>query len=176
MEVTGTFEREVNGDASLPSSTALFVYLEPYDGPFICGVGTINSSTGGFTATVTGVPDGFSKIFYSFVVLDLEDAVEIDTDSAESVFDADVISFRCPSPLTITLEWNTDTSDFDMEITEPDGSVWFAWDIGVSPQLVQDEIWWSVEPRESVGSIVRDNVHREIVERFMLLLMNSSTR
>ena len=132
VEVTGTFERNVAGDASLPSSTALFVYLELEDDSFMRGEGSIDSSTGEFTATVMNLPEGFSKMFYSFVVLDPEEAVVIDGGYATSVFYSDVISLTCPSPLTITLEWSTDNSDFDMEITEPDGSSWYAWDIGVS--------------------------------------------
>ena len=133
FEVTGTFERDVDGDASLPSSTALFVYLELEDESFMRGEGSIDPSTGEFTATVMNVPEGFGKVFYSFVVLDPEEAVVIDDGYyADSVFYSDVISLTCPSPLTITLEWSTDNSDFDMEITEPDGSSWYAWDIGVS--------------------------------------------
>ena len=135
LEVTGTFERDVDGDASLPSSTALFVYLELEDESFIRGEGTIDPSTGEFTATVMNVPEGFSEVFYSFVVLDPEEAVDIDDDYAESVFYSDVISITCTSPLTITLEWSTDNSDFDMSIAEPDGSSWYAWDIGVSSCL-----------------------------------------
>ena len=81
------------------------------------------------------VPEGFSEVFYSFVVLDQEEALEIDDDYAESVFYSDVISITCTSPLTITLEWSTDNSDFDMLITEPDGSSWYAWDTGVSSYL-----------------------------------------
>ena len=135
LEVTGTFERDVDGDASLPSSTALFVYLELEDESFMRGEGTIDPSTGEFTATVMNVPEGFSKVFYSFVVLDPEETLVIDDDYAESVFYSDVISITCTSPLTTTLEWSTDNSDFDMEITEPDGSSWYAGDIGVSSCL-----------------------------------------
>ena len=135
LEVTGTFERDVDGDASLPSSTALFVYLERDDESFMRGEGTIDPSTGEFTATVMNVPEGSSKVFFSFVVLDPEEAVDIDDDYAESVFYSDVISITCTSPLTITLEWSTDNSDFDMEITEPDGSSWYAGGIGVSSCL-----------------------------------------
>ena len=135
LEVTGTFERDADGDASLPSSTALFVYLELEDESFMRGEGSIDPSTGKFTATVMNVPEGFSKVFYSFVVLDPEETVVIDDGYGESVFYSDVISITCTSPLTITLEWSTDNSDFDMEITEPDGSSWYAWDIGVSSCL-----------------------------------------
>ena len=135
LEVTGTFRRDVDGDASLPSSTALFVYLELDDDSFMRGEGNIDPSNGEFTATVMNVPEGLSKVFYSFVVLDPEEAVVIDDGYAESVFYSDVISITCTSPLTITLEWSTDNSDFDMLITEPDGSSWYAWDIGVSSCL-----------------------------------------
>ena len=134
LEVTGTFERD-DGNASLPSSTALFVYLELDDDSFIRGEGIIDPSTGEFAAKVTGVPDGLSKAFYSFVVVDPEEAVVTDDGNAESVFESDVVSITCPSPLTIALEWNTGNSSFDMEIFEPDGSCWYAEDVGVSFRL-----------------------------------------
>lgn len=141
--MTGTFYRDnyyydYNNDmgAPLPPSIALFVYLELDDGSFIRGVGEIDASTGDFTATVTGVPDGFSTVFYSFVVLDPVDTLDLDNPYGSSVFDSEVISYQCPSPLTITLEWSTDNSDLDMEVTEPDGSSWFAWDMGVSSASV----------------------------------------
>lgn len=116
----------------LPPSITLFVYLELNDGSFTRGEGEIDPSTGNFTASVTGIPNGFSTVFYSFVFLDPDDALDSNNAYGSSVFDSEVVNFQCPSPLTITLEWDTDNSDLDMEVTEPDGYSWFAWDVGVS--------------------------------------------
>lgn len=139
LMVTGTFYRydedyyyDNDMGGPLPPSIALFVYLELDDGSFIRGVGVIDPSTGEFTATVTGIPDGLSTVFYSFVFLDPDDTLDSNNPYGNSVFDSEVISYQCPSPLTITLEWSSDNSDLDMEVTEPDGSSWYAWDVGVS--------------------------------------------
>ena len=74
------------------------MYLELDDESFMRGDGTIDPSTGEFTATVMNVPQGFSKVFYSFVVLDPEEAVDIDGDNAESVFYSDVITLLALAP------------------------------------------------------------------------------
>ena len=146
LEVAGTFQRDDDANTSLPSSTALYVYLELEDGSFIRGDGMIALSTGEFFAVMTGIPDGFSQIFYSFVVLDPEDSLEIDGPFGSSVFDAEVISFSCPSPLTITLEWSTVDTDLDMQVTEPDGSSYDPWEIGVSWRLVYRARFWAGRP------------------------------
>jgi len=119
LELSGIFERDDN--ALLPASTALFVYIVDDDAEtFVQSQGDIDSSSGGFTVTANDVPVGFSRAILSFVVIDPADAP--DEQGADSVFALDVVNGGCNSPLTFTLEWDTNNSDFDLYITEPNGN------------------------------------------------------
>lgn len=87
------------------------------------GQGEIDPSTGDFTASVTDIPVKFSRIVFSFAVLD--PAETPDDQSGDTVFTVDVVNNGCGNALTITLEWDTDNSDLDLFVTEPGGrNVW----------------------------------------------------
>lgn len=119
VELSGTFTR--NDGGALPTSTALFIYIDDENTPsdYVRGQGEIDASTGEFTATVTDIPNAFSRVVLSFVVLDPADTP--DEQGADTVFLLYVANNACGTPLSITLEWDTDSSDFDLFITDPSG-------------------------------------------------------
>lgn len=122
VQLSGKFAR--NDGEALPASTALFIYLDDENTPsdFVRGQGELNASTGEFTATVTDIPNAFSRVVLSFVVLDPADTP--DEQGADTVFllyVANMANNACGTPLSITLEWDTESSDFDLYITDPSG-------------------------------------------------------
>lgn len=121
VSLSGTFTR--TDGLALPSSASVFVYTENLAQPddFIRGQDALNPSTGAFSAVVTDVPVGSSRLFLSFVVVDPAEA--LDVAGADTVFALDVFNDACVPSLTITLEWSGTTSDVDLYVTEPGGTV-----------------------------------------------------
>ncbi|CAM9855150.1 unnamed protein product, partial [Scytosiphon promiscuus] len=119
--LSGTFLRE--DGAALPSSTSVFVYTENTAQPddFVRGQEALDPSTGAFSTVVTDIPAGSSRLFLSFVVVDPVEALE--TAGADTAFALDVSNSACVPSLTITLEWTGETSDVDLYVVEPGGTV-----------------------------------------------------
>lgn len=119
LQFSGTFKRD--DEATLPASAAVFTYLVGDDAEtFVQAQGDIDYSTGEFSVTITDIPVGSSKLILIFAVLDPADT--LDEQGANTAYSMDVVNSGCSNPLTITLEWSTDNSDFDLYITEPSGS------------------------------------------------------
>lgn len=121
VSVSGTFTRD--DGAVLPSSTSVFFYVAVFLQPgFVRGQGTLDSSTGEFTADVTDITAGFSTLFLSFVVTDPAEAL---VSGADTVFPLLILSANnCfLPPLTINLYWFGADSDMDLVVTEPGGTV-----------------------------------------------------
>lgn len=127
LEISGTFTRD--DDTTLAASVALFTYVVGNDDSFVQGQGEIDYSTGEFTVSVADIPIGFSNVIMVFAVLDPADTP--DEQGRDTAFPLDVINNGCSNPLTITLEWSTDNSDFDLYITEPTGTRVFPGGAGV---------------------------------------------
>lgn len=121
--LSGTFVRD--DGAALPSSTSAFIYTENAAQPddFIRGQEALDPSTGAFSTVVTDIPAGRSRLFLSFVVEDPTEA--LDPAGADTVFALDVSNSACVPSLTITLEWSGDTSDVDLFVREPGGTLVF---------------------------------------------------
>lgn len=119
LTVSGTFTR-FDGEA-LPSSTALFVYLDNDEtqSDFARGQAELDASTGNFTISVTDFPRAFTRVILSFVVLDPADTP--DNAPIGSVWPLRVVNNGCSEPLSITLEWDTDDTDLDLLVNEPGG-------------------------------------------------------
>lgn len=119
LQFSGTFKRD--DEATLPASAAVFTYLVGDDAEtFVQAQGDIDYSTGEFCVTATDIPVGPSNIILIFTVLDPADT--LGEQGADTAFSLDMVNSGCSNPLTITLEWSTDNSDFDLYITEPSGS------------------------------------------------------
>eukprot|EP00903_Cladosiphon_okamuranus_P014055 g13064.t1 len=120
VSVSGTFIRD--DGASLPSSTSVFIYIENTAQPddFVRGQEALDSSTGAFSTMVTDIPEGSSRLFFSFVVVDPVEA--LDAAGADTAFAFDVSNSACVPSLTITLEWTGETSDVDLFVVEPAGA------------------------------------------------------
>lgn len=119
--LSGTFLRD--DGAALPSSTSVFIYTENTAQPddFVRGQEALDPSTGAFSTVVTDIPEGSSRLFLSFVVVDPVEALE--TAGADTAFALDVSNSACVPSLTITLEWTGETSDVDLYVVEPGGTV-----------------------------------------------------
>ena len=131
MLLSGTFLRD--DGAALPSSTSVFIYIENTAQPndFVRGQEALDPSTGAFSTVVTDIPAGSSRLFLSFVVVDPVEA--LDTAGADTAFALDVSNSACIPSLTITLEWTGETSDVDLYVVEPGGTVvYFSNPFGVS--------------------------------------------
>lgn len=120
LNLSGRFERYDN--ASLPKSTALYLYFDDGDEEtdFVRGQGEVNYNNGAFTATITDIPIGYGSIVLSFVVVD--PAETLDDNGGNTIFPLAVVSDGCGRSLTIGLEWDTDNTDLDLYIVEPDGN------------------------------------------------------
>lgn len=119
LELSGVFK--LFDGSSLPASTALFVYLDNDEIPddFAFGPGDLDTSTGGFTFTIADLPSTYTRLILSFAVLDPADALE--DANPDRVFPLDVVNNGCSSPLSVTLEWNTDDTVLDLWVYEPGG-------------------------------------------------------
>lgn len=122
LHVSGRFFRD-DPDATIPASIALFLYLENEDTPddFVRGRAEIDASTGTFTATFTDIPPKYSKLYLSFVVMDLADAAGPDERVQNSVFSLNVINEGCSKAMRVTLEWDGN-DDINLWVTEPGGT------------------------------------------------------
>lgn len=131
LVISGDFDRVDH--LRLPASVALFLYIDHEDlrDDFARDQGEINSINGEFSATFTDVPNGFSNVILSFVVLD---PAETPADQGpDSIFSVELVNNECRSPLTISLTWSTDSTDLDLYVTEPGGTtVSFQNRLGVS--------------------------------------------
>lgn len=123
MLLSGSFLRD--DGAALPSSTSVFIYTENTAQPndFVRGQEALDPSTGAFSTVVTDIPAGSSRLFLSFVVVDSVEALV--TAGADTAFALDVSNSACVPSLTITLEWTGETSDVDLYVVEPGGTVVF---------------------------------------------------
>lgn len=111
MSLSGAFIRD--DGAALPGSASVFFYIEIADQPddFVPGEETLDPATGEFSAVVTDVPAGSSRLFLSFVVADPVEALDGAGTGADTVFALQVSNlFFVPQP-TITLEWLDEFSD-----------------------------------------------------------------
>lgn len=119
LELSGVFK--LFGGNTLPASTTLFVYLDNDEIPdnFAFGPGDLDTSTGEFTFTITDLPSTYTRLILSFAVLDPADVLE--DANPERVFPLDVVNNGCSSPLSVTLEWNTDDTILDLWVYEPGG-------------------------------------------------------
>ena len=140
--VSGTFARD-DGE-ELPSSTTVFVYVENIAHPddfvrghqdFVLGHQPLDPSTGEFSVVVIDIPEGSSRVFLAFVVVDPEEAV--DPAEPETVFAVDVYNPYCPPSLAITYEYARSFYDVELVVTEPGGTtVFYAGSTGVSEALI----------------------------------------
>lgn len=148
LQLSGTFEYA--SAYTFPASAALMVYVESEgEDAFTIGQGSLDLSTFEFTITVDDVPTGSVKVYFSFSVLDPDQAPQYFGSGA--VFYANVAHAGCTSPLTITLEWDFDdvfssyTADddssygkFKLYVKEPDGNIVLPLRTGV-----RVDIFWS---------------------------------
>lgn len=108
-------------EGELPASAALFVYIDNDNSPddYAFGQADLDTSTGEFTFTISDFPNAYTRLILNFAVLDpvetLEDA------NYDSVFAFTVVNNGCSTPLSITLEWDTDNTDLDLRVSEPGG-------------------------------------------------------
>lgn len=120
LQLSGKFVRD--DAAALPTSIALFLYIDNEDAPndFVRGQGEIDASTGVFTAVITDVPLKFSKTVLSFVVLDPAEAFE--EQGATTAVTVEVLNTGCSEALSIALEWDTADERLDLYVIEPGGT------------------------------------------------------
>ncbi|CAN0038382.1 unnamed protein product, partial [Scytosiphon promiscuus] len=148
VSLSGTFARD--DGAALPSSTSVFVYAENPAQPddFVRGQEALDPSTGTFSTVVTDVPAGSSRLFLSFVVVDPAEALGVA--GADTVFALDASNAACVPSLTITLDWTGDTSDVDLYVEEPGGTiVFYANPSGVSIATINYIIDGGLDPTTS---------------------------
>lgn len=157
FSLDGTFFRD-DGFA-LPASTAAFFYLENPAEPedFVRGQSSLESTTsdgllgGQFSVIITDVPQGSSRLFLSIVILDPDEA--FDVVGPDTVFAVDVTNEACDPSLTITLEWSDATSDIDLYVIEPDGTI--------------------VSYQNTVGVSSKDRLHLTEVSRYYLVVLRA---
>lgn len=127
FSLNGSFIRE--DGLPLPTSTSAFFYLENPAQPedFVRGQSSLESTTSDgslasqFSAIITDIPQGSSRLFLSIVILNPDEA--FDVVGPDTVFAVDVTNEACDPSLTITLEWSDATSDVDLYVIEPDGTI-----------------------------------------------------
>lgn len=129
VSVSGTFVRD--DGTGLQGAISVFFYIESAEHPddFFRGQADLDRSSGDFSAVVTDVPAGGSRLFLSFVIKDpygAKDFVEAAMDA--SLFALEVSNAGCVPSLTITLEGFGSTSSASLTVYEPGGAVAGYWD------------------------------------------------
>ena len=153
LQLNGTF---LNATV-VPESTALMVYIDSEGTEDLIVTQadfefSTTDNSGTFTVTVEDLPAGALNVYFSWSVLDPDYTPQYF--GSGPVIAATVVHDTCPSPLVITLEWDTSYlpysyySDdswqdypFELKIKEPDGNVVNVAEAGVGFQSIATSLW-----------------------------------
>ncbi|CAN0051518.1 unnamed protein product [Ectocarpus fasciculatus] len=146
--VSGKFVR--HDGAALPSSAAVFFYIDNADQPddFARGKFEMRGTSGDFSMVVMDIPPGNSRLFLSFVITDPAQALTVAAEvvPATSIFSLDISNMGCAPSLTITHEW-IGGNFAGLGVTEPDLTAINSarWDVSGGVGVFQDN-WAGSSP------------------------------